>query len=314
MDGNYINYGMGVICFPNAIDIDQDLVIPYLSSLKQKAIEEDYTIVEENGVPAYAVNRSGHRYSIPDIQTSASHIMNFLDQNSPKELHLFFEKCENVMYNSLLKYIEMYPMILRNLWWRTLGHVLAYGPGSDMGLHNDNDVNYQVDLEPDLQLATRNVVGMIIYLNSSVEKKEDIVKYEYNNGEICFPYAKAKHTPKAGDVLIFPSNYLGTHEIKPCYNGSRYAYIGYFAQGSSHPERGIFITDEKLPPGKQGQIWMKNLRNDYINYILNKYNFKNIEEALSIPEVSDLLFGTTIRASSHGTKDVLPDKKITNEK
>lgn len=191
---------------------------------------------------------------------------------------------------------------------------MAYDPGSDMGMHNDNDVNYQPDFEPDLQLATRNVVGAIIYLNSSVKNKEDIVKYEYNSGEIVFPYANVTHVPKAGDVLIFPSNYLGTHEIKLCHNGSRYAYIGYFAQGSSHPERGIFIADEKLPIGTQGQIWVKTLREDYISYILDKYGYEDLEMASRDSRLHSILRPTIPRLSSSGTRENLPHKKGKNER
>jgi len=308
MSSNYINYGMGIVCFPNSIKVDQDLIIPYLSALKQKVIREDYTIVEEdNGIP-YAVNRSGHKYNIRDIEISASHIMNFINEQSPKELAIFFANCEKVMYQKLLEYIELFPMILRNIWWKTLGHVLAYSPGSDMGIHNDNDVNYQFKEEPDLQLATRNVVGSIIYLNSSVSTKEDIKKYEYNNGEIYFPYADVKYTPKSGDLLMFPSNYLGTHQIQKCINGHRYAYIGYFAQGSSHPERGINIIEEELPAGSQGQIWMKNLREDYLNYIIKKYDISNSNQKFFDPKIQELLKPTELRLSSSGTRKNLPNK------
>lgn len=309
-----VNYGMGIVCFPESINVDQDLIIPYLSALKEKAIKEDYTIVQEKNGGSYAINRSGHRYLLEDIEKSASHIMDFINRDTEKEVISFFQDCENIIYKSLLRYIEIYPMILRNIWWKTLGHVLAYGPGSDMGLHNDNDVNYQPDFEPDLQLATRNVVGAIIYLNSSVQDKKDIIKHEYNSGEIFFPYANVKYTPKSGDILMFPSNYLGTHEIHPCLNGSRYAYIGYFAQGSSHFDRGIFVTEESLPTGKQGQVWVKSLREDYISYILNKYKYDNLEFAMRDPKLQVSLRGTIIRPSSSGTKESLPHKMEKNEK
>ena len=303
-----INYGMGVVCFPNSIAVDQDLLIPYLASLKEKAVRDDYTIVSEDGLEPYAVNRSGHRFKLEDIDRSASHIMNFIDEQSPKQLVEFFEECEKVFYKSLLRYIEMFPMILPNIWWRTQGHVLAYGPNSDMGPHNDNDVNYQVGFEPDLQLATRNVVGVIIYLNSSVEKDSDIQKYEYNNGEIVFEYAGAVHKPKSGDVLIFPSNYLGSHEVKACRNGSRYAYIGYFAQGSSHPERGINIMHGDVPVGKQGQVWIPNLKGDYLNYIKEKYAIDDLN-SIDDSNISLLLKGAAKRQNSHGTRKYLPHER-----
>jgi len=303
---------MGIVCFPNAINVNQDLVIPYLASLKEKAMKEDYNIVTESDGNTYAINRSGHRYSIEDIGINASHIMNFIDQNSSKELVDFFEECEKTFYNSLLRYIEIFPMILPNIWWRTLGHVLAYGPNSKMGIHNDNDVNYQAGFEPDLQLATRNVIGVIIYLNSSVSSKEDIIKYEYNKGEIVFPYANVTHAPKTGDVLMFPSNYLGTHEINECVNGSRYAYIGYFAQGSSHPERGVYITNSAPPIGMQGQVWINNLTEDYMNYIRDKYNIIDTT-TLTDPGILALLRGTVRRYNSFGTEKNLPHKRQNND-
>lgn len=303
---------MGIVCFPNAITINQDLLIPYLASLKEKAIKQDYNIVTESDGNTYAINRSGHRYSINDIEKNASHIMNFIDNNSPKELVDFFEECEKTFYNSLLRYMEIFPMILPNIWWRTLGHVLAYGPNSKMGIHNDNDVNYQVGFEPDLQLATRNVVGVIIYLNSSVPSKKDIIKHEYNKGEIFFPYANAVHAPKAGDVLMFPSNYLGTHEINECVNGSRYAYIGYFAQGSSHPERGVHITHLAPPVGMQGQVWINGLREDYINYIKDKHNVVDLS-TLTDPNILALLRSTVRRYNSSGTEKNLPHKRSNDD-
>jgi len=155
-----------------------------------------------------------------------------------------------------------------------------------MGLHSDNDVNYQPGFEPDLQVATRSVVGSIIYFNSSVESKNDIKKYEYLNGEICFPYADVIYKPKSGDLLMFPSNYLGSHEIKKCQEGNRYAYIGYYSQGSPQPDRGIDIFHGDIAPGLQGQIWMSNIVKDYVEYIVSKHGRSNeIANKLLLPTV-----------------------------
>lgn len=268
--------GMGVVLFENAIDIDQDKIIPFIASLKEKAIKDDYKIIyDDNNQPLYAINRSGHRYAIESIHSSSSHIMDFLNQDSDPFLIDFFLTCEKTFYTNLLKYVELFPMLLPSLWWRTQGHILAYGPGSSMGLHSDNDVNYQPGFEPDWQVATRSVVGSIIYFNSSVESKNEIKKYEYLHGQICFPYSNIVYKPKCGDLLMFPSNYLGSHQINPCEEGSRYAYIGYYSQGSPHPDRGINITHGDIPPGLQGQVWMPDIVKDYTNYIIDKYGKDN---------------------------------------
>ena len=294
--------GMGIVVFENAIDVDQDIIIPFISSLKEKAIKDDYKIIyDENKKPLYAINRSGHRYDIEDIYTSSSHIMDFLDKDSDSYLVDFFSRCEKTSYTNLIKYVELFPMLLPSLWWRTQGHILAYGPGSSMGLHSDNDVNYQPGFEPDWQVATRSVVGSIIYFNSSVDSNDDIKKYEYLNGEICFPYADVVYKPKSGDLIFFPSNFLGSHYINPCNSGSRYGYIGYFSQGSAHPDRGINITNENIPPGLQGQIWMPEIVNDYRDYITDKYGKDN-------QKTSELLKPTyRMYNSSNTVKELMND-------
>ena len=263
----------GILLFENVISMEEhQYVIPFIESLKQKAVQEDYTIIRDSdGNQLYAINRSGHRYAVEDIEKSSSHIMNFLDNNTDPKIESFFTNCELAFRKCLLEYIEKYPMVLPNLWWRIQGHILAYGPSSGMGLHNDNDVNYQPGFEPDLQIATRSVVSSIMYFNSSVESAYDIKQNEYVGGEIEFPYLGVKYSPKAGDLLIFPSNYLATHEVKQCFHGSRYAYVGYYSQGSRQIDRGITVQDQTLSVGKQGQVWMPEIIEQYKNHIFNKH-------------------------------------------
>jgi predicted 2-oxoglutarate/Fe(II)-dependent dioxygenase YbiX len=260
----------GVILFKNVIDIDQDLIIPYLFSLKEKALQEDYTIIySDQDEPLYAVNRSGHRYDIEDMDKSCSHIMHFADQQDSL-YYKFFETCENTIYQCLLRYIEKFPMAAPCLWWKTQGHVVAYSPGSSFGLHADNDVNYQPGAIPDQQLATRNVIGAIMYFNDSVDELSEIKNYEYVGGEIIFPYLNVTYKPKAGDLIMFPSNFLAAHEVKECFGGYRYGYVGYFAHGSSDESRGINIR-EKNSTIDSGQVWIPELFDDYFNYIKEKY-------------------------------------------
>jgi hypothetical protein len=277
------NLGSGIVCFKNAVSIDNFKFIDYIKNLKEKAIKEDYNIVyDDSNNPLYAINRSGHRYTIEEVNKSSSHIMNFIDSNTDDNIVQLFTSCEQAMYDCAILYADIYPMILPSLWWRMQGHVLAYGPGSLMGLHSDNDVNYQPGFEPDLQVATRNVVGSIIYLNSSVESENLLDGKNYVGGEISFPYANIVYRPQAGDLLMFPSNYLGTHEVLQCKAGERYAYIGYYCHGSEDPSRGINISHEEIPVGLQGQIWLKDLVKDYINFINEKYSGdqEKIEEKL----------------------------------
>jgi len=301
-----INLGTGIILFKDAIQIDQDLIIPYLLSLKKEAVQKDYTIIyDENGNPSHAVNRSGHRYLIEDIDTSCSHIMEFATPDRDKKYIDFFSKCEDVIYKNLLEYIEIFPMLLPCLWWRTQGHVVAYSAGSSFGLHCDNDVNYKPGAIPDQQLAIRNVVGAILYFNNSYDSVDKKDKHGYTGGEIVFPYANVKYRPRSGDLIMFPSNYLATHEVLSCNDGYRYGYVGYFAQGSEDEKRGIHIR-AKSNVIDSGQVWMPELFDDYINHVNKKYK-------QDTDKMSTLLRASGRISTSNNTSQEIEKEKNKNE-
>lgn len=262
--------GSGVVLFRNAVEIDHQFLIPYLDDLRLKAVKEDFTIIhDETGAPVYAINRSGHRYPLEDVQ-SVNRIMGFATDDTDSDTYKFFDNCEKTIYNSLIKYIELFPMILPSIWWKEQGHVVGYGPGSAMGVHSDNDVNYQPGAVPDLQLAIRHVLGCVLYFNDSVETDPDLDKYEYSGGEISFKYLNIKHRPMSGDILFFPSNYMATHEVLKIDRGIRFAYISYFSHGSSDTKRGV-TPAEKLDRLYSGQVWIPELFKDYQTYIKEKY-------------------------------------------
>jgi hypothetical protein len=196
--------------------------------------------------------------------------MGFATDDKDSKTYKFFEHCESEIYQCLIRYIEQYPLVLPSLWWKEQGHVVAYSPNSAMGFHSDNDVNYQPGAVPDLQLATRHVVGCILYFNDSVDSVEEIKKHEFTGGELDFSYLDVTYKPKTGDIVFFPSNYMASHKVGDVKNGARYAYISYFSHGSPDVSRGINPA-ENLPLVMSGQVWMHDLFNDYKQYITDKY-------------------------------------------
>lgn len=296
IDENKIQkHDMGIILFKDVIPMKEyNYVLDFMKSLRLKAFKEDFTYINDDcGNPIYAINRSGHRYTLDDVNRASNHIMDFLKEEEVKSKYYdFFDMCENVLYSCMLRYVEFFPMMITCLWWRTQGHIVAYGPGSYFGIHCDNDVNYQPNAEPDQQLAIRNVLGGLIYFNDSVSSVKDTKnQYDYVGGKISFPYANFEYAPKAGDVLMFPSNYLGTHRVSECEFGERYAYVGYFAQGSNDIARGVNI---RQPSDKidSGQVWMPSIIDDYVEH-LNKrgfnasdHNYTRLTEAIKRPMTS----------------------------
>ena len=262
--------GSGVIVFKNIIDIDHAFLIPYLAELHKKVVSEDFTIIhDDSGTPLYAINRSGHRYELERIN-QVNRIMGFATSDTNSKTYKFFEGCESAIYQCLLRYIEQYPMVLPSIWWKEQGHVVAYSPNSAMGYHSDNDINYQPGAVPDFQVATRHVVGCVLYFNDSVDSTEDLKPYTYVGGELDFKYLNITYKPRSGDVIFFPSNYMATHEVKDITGGPRYAYISYFSHGSPDIARGINPA-ERMDLLMSSQVWIPELFADYKAYLTTKY-------------------------------------------
>ena len=281
--------GCGIVLFPSRIQVDSD-VIKFLSELKSSSIKNHYSFVKDSdGKPLYATNKSGHRFEIEDIDKGCSRITDFYNYYPNNKIENFFDQIQKSIYQALLEYISIYPMALPCLWWKTIGHVLAYGRGSELGLHCDNDINYQPGFEPDYQLGIRHVLAAITYFNSSVDSPDSD---NFVGGEIDFPYANARYNPKAGDILMFPANFLTTHQVLETTHGNRYAYLEYFGQGSSDPIRGINITDNQ-PGTNSGQVWMSSLFDDYANYVRAVYSEK---------DMGDKLLPVNRKYHSHNTK------------
>lgn len=268
--------GSGIVLFKNKIDVPDGL-ISFLCSLKEEARIKHYSYVyDDNGNILYATNKSGHRFKIEDIDKNCSRITDFYDSCSEDWQRSFFVSCQETIYKTMIEYASIYPMVLPCLWWKTHGHVLAYGPGSDLGLHCDNDINFSPGFEPDFQLGIRHVLAAITYFNSSMDTSDN---ENFVGGEISFPYADVTYRPSRGDILMFPGNYMCTHQVSAVTEGNRYAFLEYFGQGSSDENRGVSVSDPS-PNRTSGQTWMPDLFDDYRKYVIEYYGVDHDDHKL----------------------------------
>lgn len=261
MNGKHL--GGGTVIFDDAININSQEIIPYLAGLKEQWREENFTIVEDEETgEKYAVNKGGFIYDLESMRRSPVRIQNMS--------HSFFKECEKAIYQACLAYIDFFPAILQSIWWRSGGHVLCYDKGASLGFHADNDVNYRYGREPKLQHATRNVISVLIYLNDCVDEAE-VGEFTFSGGHMSVPYFDIDIKPKAGSIVVMPANYLGAHQIHEVTAGSRYSYLGWFAQGSADAARGVdpIVPESDIGPG--GQWWETSIIKDYSQFLKNKY-------------------------------------------
>jgi hypothetical protein len=275
--------GGGTVIFRNAIDVPQEEIIPYLEGKKDLWKKENFEIVYgEDGKPSHAVNRGGFIYSLEAANSAPVRIQ---DLN-----HRFFKDCDTAIYKCLMEYIEQFPAILQCLWWYSGGHTLAYDQGGALGMHCDNDVNYRFGAIPRSEHATRNVVSVVVYLNDCIEDGEK-TKYSFTGGHMSVDYFDIDIVPKTGDILFFPANYLGAHEIHEVTSGTRYSYLSFFAQGSESPDKQIspIVRKNQWTPG--GQWWLPTVIEDFENHLVQKYG--------GLENIPEHLYGFKSRAYDH---------------
>jgi hypothetical protein len=86
-------------------------------------------------------------------------------------------------------------------YWEAFNFV-KYGPGHHFGEHADHGHSYN---------CTVSLVG---YVND-----------DYEGGELYFRLQKLNIKPKAGDLFIFPSNYMYPHQAMPVTSGIKYSIV-----------------------------------------------------------------------------------------
>jgi hypothetical protein len=88
-----------------------------------------------------------------------------------------------------------------------------------------------------------------------VDSEEELNGRNFLGGDIIFKYAKYRHKPKTGSITIYPTNYVGTHEVESVTAGKRIAYLGALLYGTP-------ANASPVPEVGEERIWLQNLKKD----------------------------------------------------
>jgi hypothetical protein len=121
------------------------------------------------------------------------------DQNSE-----IIKESWQYLYDSMIiavkDYCLTYPMEPLE-YWESI-NLVKYYPGNHFQTHADDGASY------------KSVVSLVGYLND-----------DYDGGEITFPAYDITIKPEAGDLIIFPSNYMFMHRAMPVTDGVKYSVV-----------------------------------------------------------------------------------------
>ena len=279
MTMNYVDVepkhlGGGVVLFENTATIDWDWMYGFCerSIEQEKAEMYSLTIHPNTGEQVY-VNNSGYFFPIEQIEQMPYRATRI---HRDKELHAIktLAFIDEVKYKCLLKYIEIFPLVYKCVWWQSRGHITQYKSNVYMGPHADIQTDYMYGVpHPSQQLAMKNVVGTIFYINDNVETDAELNGKNFTGGSHFVPYLDIDYSPKKGDVLMFPSDYMAAHQIRPTDNGVRYAYLGWYCHGSPNKELNEHVLDPLKDPANstmEVNLYLPFLRQDYLKQIEGK--------------------------------------------
>lgn len=231
----------GIAKFSSCFELTESEIISLISDM-DRSFEDNYEFVyDDNGCLLHGINKSHHK--IPPEHIFALPVRIY--DNLEFEL---VDKLEKAIHAKLLEYLLAYPDALRSIWWRTLGHVSAYPSGTCLDTHSDNDVNYRPQSTPIDQAAVQHVLSCTAVLNN-----------EFKGGNLYFEYYDIDVELRAGDILFFPSNFVGAHCVKLVESGTRLSYVSWYGHGSPNEQTNInprYFEDVGYAKGK---IWMDNL-------------------------------------------------------
>jgi len=97
-------------------------------------------------------------------------------------------------------YTKLYPMEKLE-YWESI-NLIKYYPGNHFQTHADDGASY------------KSVVSLVGYLNDN-----------YSGGELTFSQYDVTIKPDAGDLVIFPSNYMFMHRAMPVTEGTKYSIV-----------------------------------------------------------------------------------------
>jgi predicted 2-oxoglutarate/Fe(II)-dependent dioxygenase YbiX len=233
--------GNGIMQFNNVFSIDKEHFESFKKSLENTTRREN-KIIDDDG----SVHTEGaYKIPIEHIKYSPTRYTDLSSFNGKdKEL---ISTLQQAMHRCVVEYCKVFPVVIENIRWVTNGYIIKYENGQSIGPHSDCNIAYAEDnVTPINTIPIYNILTVGAFLN------EDFV-----GGDISYRPWGITTKPKTGSVLVYPSSYMGCHEVSPVTEGERYAYLRWYGHGE--------------PP---------HANNESVMHLLESFKTRNTEQKL----------------------------------
>jgi len=209
LSSNYSNYyQIEEITWSSAEEISSGIWC-YSNVIKpeMKVIESVENFLKNNNQHQWMEARVGHNVKMPDYRNCydfkyKTNVGYQFDKNSNEfiELDKMYNETKYAQLQAIKHYCLMYNITELKHWEAT--NFVKYENNQHFEYHCDHGFSYNCTL------------SMVSYPNDN-----------YEGGELEFKIQGIKIKPKAGDVYLFPSNYMYPHRSCPVTSGIKYSMV-----------------------------------------------------------------------------------------
>lgn len=188
--------GHGIYVYKNLIKKDLDII-----NRLNSAVSEHDTAKTFKWTPAYV----GYDKLIPEYRNCEDFKYNKknLEHIKTKEseiLQQVWQDCYDLKKAAVDDYCAKFNISELRYW--EVFNFIRYREGQHFQYHHDHGFSYNC------------TVSLVAYLND-----------DYEGGELHFSIQNILYTPQAGDLVIFPSNYMYPHRAMPVKSGTKYSIV-----------------------------------------------------------------------------------------
>ena len=191
------NLGNGIVRYKNVIKNEFNIIERLESNIKPEGDET----TNYSWQPAYV----GYKQLIPEYRNCNDFKFKKTDietDQSQQSINLqgIWQDVYDAQFPAVQDYTREYNLGELKYW--EAFNFIKYGPGQHFMEHHDHGFSYNC------------TVSLVAYVND-----------DYEGGELYFRLQNLKVKPNAGDLFVFPSNFMYPHQAMPVHSGTKYSIV-----------------------------------------------------------------------------------------
>ena len=208
------NLGNGIVVYRGVLKPELDIINRLENTLKPLGDNTGYA-----WQPAYV----GYQQLMPDYRDCVDFKFKKTDlQHDTGEASLALQQLWQDIYDLQVPAVDDYRKdhnIMDLKYWEAFNFI-KYGEGQHFQEHHDHGYSYNC------------TVSMVSYVND-----------DYEGGELYFRLQDKMIKPKAGDVYIFPSNFMYPHRAMPVHSGIKYSVVTMLDYNKKFHTPEMYVAD-----------------------------------------------------------------------